>query len=158
MNSPEKVKIPLQRSRRKHILPAGIHSPKECRFRTGARMRKFALTAVASAILCSGSLLSDRAEAMALGGTAAGVRVAVQDISSVSEVRRYYRRYGYRGYGGGYDGGVVPWDIAPWYWPNEPAPYYVRGETGVRYGRWCWRETDGSRPYGYYRTCPTPGR
>jgi hypothetical protein len=123
-------------------------------------MHKFALTAVASAaILCSGSLLSDRAEAMAFGGTATGVRVAVQDISSISEVRRYYRtRYRWRGGYNGYNGGVVPWDIAPWYWPHEPAPYYVRGEIGVRYGRWCWRETDGSRPYGYYRVCPTPGR
>ena len=130
-------------------------------------MHKIALTAVASAaILCSGSLLSDRAEAMALGGTAAGVRVAVQDISSVSEVR-YGRRYGrpryyaYGGdyaYGGGYGGGIVPWDIAPWYWPDQPAPYYVRGETGVRYGKWCWRETDGARPFGYYRDCPTPAR
>jgi hypothetical protein len=120
-------------------------------------MHKIALTAVASAaILCSGSLLADRAEAMTLGGTAASVRVAVQDVSSVTDVR-YRKRwkpgvYAY-GPGPGYPG-YVPWDVAPWYWPNEPAPYYVRGEIGVRYGKWCWRETDGSRPYGYYRDCP----
>jgi hypothetical protein len=123
-------------------------------------MHKIALTAAASAaILCSGALLSDRAEAMVLAGSAAGVRVAVQDVSSISEVRGYHRRpYYWRSrvyaYGNGYGGGVVPWDVAPWYWPHEPAPYYVRGETGVRYGRWCWRETDGARPFGYWRDCP----
>ena len=110
LSCPEKVKIPLQRPPRKHILPAGIHSPKECPFRTGARMHKIALTAVASAaILCSGALLSDRAEAMTLGGTAAGVRVALQDVSSITDVR-YRRRYGYKRYGWrrhGYGGGYV---------------------------------------------------
>jgi len=124
-------------------------------------MHKIALTAVASAvILCSGSMVSDRAEAMTLGATAAGVRVAVQDVNSVSEVRYYRKRYWYghrrhyhrHGHGYGY---TVPWwDRAPWYWPSGPAPYYVRGEVGVRYGAWCWRETDGARPFGYYRTCP----
>ena len=121
-------------------------------------MHKIALTAVASAaILCSGALLSDRAEAMTLGGTAAGVRVALQDVSSITDVR-YRRRYGYKRYGWrlrhGYGGGYIPWDVAPWYWADQPAPYYVRGEVGVRYGKWCWRETDGSRPFGYYRDCP----
>ena len=105
-------------------------------------MYKIALTAVASAvILCSGSMVSDRAEAMILGSTAAGVRVAVQDISSIGAI--HYRRHYHYGYGD-----------APWYWPTGPAPYYVRGEVGVRYGNWCWRETDGARPFGYYRECP----
>ena len=120
-------------------------------------MHKIALTAVASAaILCSGSMVSDRAEAMTLGASAAGVRVAVQDVSSVTDVRYYRKRYwaGGPGYGAG-AGYVVPWwDRAPWYWPTGPAPYYVRGEIGVRYGKWCWRETDGARPFGYYRDCP----
>ena len=123
-------------------------------------MHKIALTAVATAaILCSGSLLSDRAEAMTLGGTAAGVRVAVQDVSSVSDVRYRKRwRHGYRHrhhhHGHGYGHYVPGWDQAPWYWSSGPAPYYVRGEVGVRYGKWCWRETDGARPFGYYRDCP----
>jgi hypothetical protein len=98
--------------------------------------------------------MSDRAEAMTLGATAAGVRVAVQDVSSVSEVRYYRRGYRRHYHHHGY-GVVVPWwDRAPWYWPSGPAPYYVRGEIGVRYGAWCWRETDGSRPFGYYNLCP----
>src|SRR5262249_26221725 len=124
----------------------GIHSPKECRFRTGARMHKIALTAVASAvILCSGSMVSDRAEAMTLGATAAGVRVAVQDISSVDTVgyrwRRHYHHGKYR---------VIPnywWWGAKWW---RPGRYVVRRD--ITFGAYCWRQGIG---YGtWVRPCP----
>ena len=116
-------------------------------------MRKFALTAVASAvILSSGSMLSDRAEAMTLGGTAAGVRLAMQDISSVGAIqygngRGYYDRYERRYY----EATIVP---RYWWWGHEswmPQSYVIRPD--IRFGAYCWRQNVG---YGVWvRPCPT---
>ena len=107
-------------------------------------MHKFALTAVAGAvILCSGSMVSDRAEAMTLGATAAGVRVAVQDISSVDAVgHRRYHRYG-------------KYKVRPnyWWWGHKwwaPNSYVIRPD--IRFGAYCWRQNVG---YGVWvRPCP----
>jgi hypothetical protein len=93
-------------------------------------------------------MVSDRAEAMTLGGTAAGVRAAVHNISSVGAVQ----------YGGGYF--VDPYDrkryavtIVPnyWWWGNPwwaPNKWIVRPD--IRMGARCWRQTVG---WGHWGAC-----
>jgi hypothetical protein len=82
-------------------------------------------------------MMSNRAEAMTLGATAAGVRVAVQDVGSVAKIG-YDRPY------------IVPnywwWGPKPW----RPQSYLIRKD--IRFGAYCWRQNVG---YGVWvRPCP----
>lgn len=92
---------------------------------------------------------------------AAGIGFAAGTIigSTVANSNRAYYGpgYAYDPYYGGaayYDEPAYAYE-APAYAYDAPAYAYESGPP-VSYGGGCWKETDNSRPFGYYGSCATP--